>query len=92
LKPVRFTARAERDMSSIVGYYENIAPDLSIRIVADIRDRIEGLRHFPKSGQRIGMADIHRVLSRRHRFKIAYRLTGEAIEIVGVFRFQDRDV
>lgn len=77
-------------MNSIVRYYEDIGPGLSVRIVADIRDRLERLRYFPKSGQRIEMAGIRRVLSRRYRFKIAYRVTGEAIEVVGVFRFQNR--
>ena len=89
MKPVRFTARAERDMNSIISYYEDIAPGLSARIVADIRDRLERLRSFPTSGQRIGMAGLRRALSLRYRFKIAYRVTGEAIEVVGVFRFQN---
>ena len=77
-------------MNSIVRYYENIAPGLSTRIVADIRERIEGLRHFPRSGEWVKVADVHRVLSRRYRYKIAYRVTDRAIEIVGVFRFQNR--
>ena len=79
-------------MSSIVRFYEDLAPGLSVRIVADVRERIEGLRHFPRSGERMGVSGIHRVLSRRYRYKIAYRVTDEAIEIIGVFRFQNREI
>jgi plasmid stabilization system protein ParE len=91
LKPVRFTARAEHDVRAI-RHYEDIAPGLSARIVADVRARIAGLRYYPKSGRRIEVADLHQVLSRRYRFKIAYRVTDEEIEIVGIFRFQNRDI
>jgi plasmid stabilization system protein ParE len=49
LKPVRFTARAESDVRAIIRYYEDIAPGLSARIVADVRARIAGLRYYPRS-------------------------------------------
>jgi plasmid stabilization system protein ParE len=92
LKPVRFTARAESDMRSIIRYYEDIAPGLSARIVEDVRARIERLRHFPKSGRRIAIGDLHQVLSPRYRFKIAYRVMDDEIDIVGIFRLQNREV
>jgi plasmid stabilization system protein ParE len=92
LIPVRFTARAERDMNSIISYYEDITPGLSTRMVADIRDRLERVRHFPRIGESLGWAGIHRVLSSRYRFKIAYRVTDEAIQVVGIFRYQNREI
>ena len=79
-------------MNSIISYYDDIAPGLSTRIVADIRDRIERVRHFPKSGENFGWTDIHRILSSRYRFKIAYRVTDDAIEVVGIFRYQNREI
>jgi plasmid stabilization system protein ParE len=80
-------ARHAVDHPLLRGY----APGLSARIVEDVRTRIERLRHFPKSGKRIDVGDLRQVLSRRYRFKIAYQVTEEEIEIVGIFRFQNRE-
>ena len=83
------TARA--DLLSIADYYGTIDPEVADRILADIESTIAELEDFPHRGRRIAGRELHRILSRRYRFKIAYRVTEETIEIIGIFRFQNRE-
>ena len=81
---------AQADLQSIADYYGAIDPEVADRILADVRSAIAKLDHFPHRGQAVRGGPLRRILSRRYRFKIAYRVRQDVIEIVGVFRFQDR--
>lgn len=90
MKPIVFRASAFADLQAIAAYFDAIHPDITARIVMDIGDSIERLRDFPLSGEAIHGTDLRRTLSKRYRFVISYFVAPAQVEIVGVFRFQNR--
>jgi plasmid stabilization system protein ParE len=90
LKRCVYLDAARADLQSIADYYGAIDPEVADRILDDIRSAIAKLSHFPHRGRAVKDGPLRRVLSRRYRYKIAYRVRRDFIEIVGVFRFQDR--
>jgi plasmid stabilization system protein ParE len=90
LKPIIFRLSAFADLKAIASYFDAIHPDITVRVVTAIRDSIERLRDFPLSGEAIRGTDLRRILSKRYRFIISYFVAPTRIEIVGVFRFQNR--
>lgn len=87
---VRFEARAIADLDSITAWYDGIAPDITRSIIDDIERTILRLREFPRSGPAIGLQDLRRAVTRRYRFKVAYRIEPQDIVIIGIFRHQNR--
>ncbi len=83
---------AQADLSSIADYYGAIDAEVADRILLDIETAVAKLNDFPHRGERVPGRPLRRILSARYRFKIVYRVTGDTIEVIGVFRFQDRAV
>jgi len=87
---VQFRPRAIADLHAIIRWYNDIAPESTHRIVADIERSIERLKHFPHSGPATGHRDLRRIVTLRYHFKIAYRIETGRIVVIGIFRHQDR--
>lgn len=87
---VRFRAKAIADLDKIIQWYDKQAPESTQRIVDDIERAIRRLQQFPHSGPTVGLQDLRRIVTLRYHFKIAYRAMHNSIEIIGIFRFQDR--
>jgi plasmid stabilization system protein ParE len=89
---VRFRTKALNELKETIDYFDGIAPGLADNILADIDKSISRLKDFPQLGAFVPGYPLRRLVTRKYRFKIAYQVTSEAIVIVGIFRFQDRDV
>jgi len=89
LKPIIFRMSALADLEAIASYFDAIDPDITARIVADVESSLKRLKDFPLSGEVRG-TDLRRILSKRYRFIISYFVAPAQVEIVGVFRFQNR--
>lgn len=92
---VRFRKNAITDLDGIVEWYKTVAPESVARIISDIDRAIGLLVQYPRSGPPIGIHGLRRKVTVHYRFKIAYRLlptddAASCIEVVGIFRFQDR--
>ena len=90
MKPVVFRESALADLEALASFFDAIDPDVTSRIVADIEGSIARLAHLPLSGEAIPHTDLRRIASRRYRFTISYFAAPDQVEIVGVFRFQNR--
>jgi len=77
------------DLEAIASYFDAIDPDITARIVAD-ESSLKRLKDFPLSGEEVRGTDLRRILSKRYRFIISYFVAPAQVEIVGVFRFQNR--
>jgi plasmid stabilization system protein ParE len=82
--------RALRDLEDIEAYYLSEAPEALPKVLSDIRQVLKQLEDFPHSGRRVGGRSARRALTSRYRFIVSYRVKRKTIEIVGVFRFQNR--
>jgi plasmid stabilization system protein ParE len=89
---ILFRKEAEADLRSIVSYYESIAPEVVSNILADIYRSIDQLAHFPHSGMRVPDRPFRRIVTLKYHVKIAYDASDDCITVLGVFRYQDRDV
>ena len=85
-----FRAEALADLNAIKTWYDEVAPDVVPRILADIFRSIDQLARYPRSGMRVAERPLRRIVTRRYHFKIAYEVSADQVVILGVFRFQDR--
>jgi len=92
MKTIRFLKQALSDIDQITDYLDEVAPDAKTAVLEDIHSSISQLKRFPLSGPQVPGRDLRKLVSTKYRFKIAYRLNGEDVWIVGVFRYQNRMV
>ncbi len=89
---VLFRAEAEADLRSIIAYYEDVAPASVGNILSDIYRSINQLIHFPQLGMAVPERSFRRIVTLKYHFKVAYQIDDEAIIVLGIFRYQDREV
>ncbi len=89
---VQFRREAEADLRSIIAYYEEVAPEAVPNILADIYRSIDQLAHFPRVGMPVEGRDYRRLVTIKYHFKVAYEAGDDRVIILGIFRYQDREV
>ncbi len=89
---IRFRAEAEADLRSIIAYYEDVAPESVANILSDIYRSIDQLVHFPRIGMQAEGRSYRRLVTIKYHFKIAYEVGEGVVVILGIFRYQDREV
>jgi hypothetical protein len=89
---VCFRSKALTDLKQTIDYFDGISPGLAGKIVADIDRSISLLKDYPHLGAAVAGHPLRRVVTRKYGFKIAYQATARAIVIIGIFRFQDREI
>lgn len=89
---IQFRKQAETDLRSIMAYYEDVAPESLSNILADIYRSIDQLVHFPRIGMQVEGRNYRRLVTIKYHFKVAYEVCDDRVIILGVFRFQDREV
>ncbi len=89
---VRFRKEAEADLRGIIGWYESVAPDAVSNILSDIYSSIDQLTRYPRSGLQVPDRSFRRIVTLKYRFKIAYEIGEDRIMILGIFRYQNREV
>jgi plasmid stabilization system protein ParE len=87
-----FRKDAEADLRDIMAYYEEVAPASVANILADIYRSIDQLVHFPHLGMQIEDRPYRRIVFLKYHFKVAYEVGDDRIVIMGIFRYQDREV
>ena len=90
MTPITFREEADTDLQSIIDWYQNIAPHMVERILADIYRSIDLLTRYPRSGMRVHVRSFRRIVTLKYHFKIAYAIEPDGIAIVGIYRHQDR--
>jgi plasmid stabilization system protein ParE len=86
-----FRGEALEDIRAITEWYDGIDRDVTERIRIDLQRSFRLLLHFPQAGALVTKRKFRRIVTRRYHFKIAYLVRGEHIEVLGIYRFQDRE-
>ena len=89
---IQFHRQAEADLRSVMTYYEDVAPESLPNIVADIYRAIDQLTHFPRIGMQVEGRDYRRLVTIKYHFKVAYEIGDDRVIILGIFRYQDREI
>ena len=89
---IQFRRQAEADLRSVMTYYEDVAPESLPNIVADIYRAIDQLTHFPRIGMQVEGRDYRRLVTIKYHFKVAYEIGDDRVIILGIFRYQDREI
>ncbi len=84
----RDTAKA--DLKEIEKYYYEISPRTNSRVFNDIHGAIYTLQLFPKAGRKLPDGR-RRFVSSQFRFVISHKTYKDRIDIVGVYRQQNRN-
>ncbi len=87
-----FRTEAAADLRSIIAYYEEVAPEALVNILADIHRAIDQLALFPHIGIAVSDRSFRRLVTLKYHFKVAYEVQEDMILILGIFRYQDREL
>lgn len=82
--------QADADLEGIITYYSAVAPHPLPDILADIERSLDWICEFPRAYPRVAGRNYRRHVSRKYHFKIVYQILRGGVEIVGIFRFQNR--
>lgn len=85
---VRYRRSALRDLADIEAYYRSISEDIHERVYWDIVSTLDAVRTFPNMYAAHGPG--RRPVTPAYGFSILYLVLGDAMEVVGVYRHQDR--
>ena len=89
-KPVVLRARAQSDAYGIYDYYNEVAgKTVTDRVVSDILATLERIGDFPDSGANLENGT-QMTVTTRYRFAILFKHRPERIEVLSIFRHQDR--
>lgn len=93
MKTISFRKTAERDLLSIIDHYNNVAPEALPNILSDIYRATNQLAFFPYSGMEVPASrfGLRRIVSRQYHFKIIHHVTPDTVNIIGIFRYQNRE-
>lgn len=80
---------AFQDLSEIQQYYSAISDQTNDRVFADIFAAIETLELFPFAGRKL-QDGRRRLVSIKYRFVISHKSFDDTVEIIGVYRRQNR--
>ena len=90
MKPLRFSPRADADFDRIVAYYVQVVPEALPNIKADIERGLDLIKDHPERTALVPEKSYRRLVTARYRFKIAYRVRLLHIDILGIYRHQNR--
>ena len=89
---IRFAESARRDLEAVRGWYaERGLPDVGMRLVAEIIDRVQSLADHPDLGRVVpefGQTFLRELV--HPPFRIVYRRESHAVRIVRVWRGERR--
>ena len=91
MRTMTFRDRALEDIRAITEWYDPIDPGVTEKIRIDLQRSFRLLLDFPHAGAVVANRRIRRIVTRRYHFKIAYSLRGDHIEVLGIYRFQNRE-
>lgn len=86
---IHYRARALEDLSAINTYYSDISKQTAETVYQDILSALEVLQLFPQSGSPF-IDGTRKFVSSKHRFSIVYIYDDPALNIVAVYRHQNR--
>ncbi len=92
MRRIIFRKEAETDLRDIIAYYEDVAPESLANILSDIYRAVDQLVHFPNIGMQVKERGYRRIVTLKYHFKVAYEVSEDRIVILGIFRYQDREV
>jgi plasmid stabilization system protein ParE len=89
---LEFRPEADADLTAIIGYFKQTAPDALGNVLADLERSFAMICEYPTLYPLQAGRSYRRHVTRRYRFKIVYDVLGDRIDVLGVFRFQNWDV
>jgi len=89
---ILFLDEALSDLAEINTHYSEVAPTSLDNIWNDIYVVMEVLATWPLAGRTLVNKPGRRFVSPKYRFTITYDYRDDRVEIIGIFRFQDRKI
>jgi plasmid stabilization system protein ParE len=84
-----FRELAVADLNAIRDYYLDFSHKTFEAVAKDIEAALHILQTFPESGSK-KTHERREAISPKYRFKISYQYRNGRIEVIGVYRFQNR--
>ncbi len=73
------------DLNQIANYILERNPKAASRVVADIRQAVERLRHFPQLGRADEIGNVRVLQVARRNYLLPYKIVDGDVQILGVF-------
>lgn len=88
---LRFSLEARHAIEIIESYYLGLSFGASQNVMNDIDDVFILLREYPHSGKLHGSQSFRTMASSKYKFVVTYTVNVDYIEILDVYRYQNRD-
>ena len=88
---IRLTEQAANDLKDIRAYYFQFSNQTGENIIDDINAALDFISENPNAGLNINAHGTQRVISHKYSFVIPYEIMGIHIDVLGFYRFQNRD-
>ena len=79
---LRYTRRALEDISEIANFIRTENPQAAERVRAAILDSLQLLTRFPRIGRVTTVSGVRKLVTRKYRYLVYYKLDNDAEEIV----------
>jgi len=79
---LRYTRRALEDISEIANFIRTENPQAAERVRAAILDSLKLLTRFPRIGRVTTVSGVRKLVTRKYRYLVYYKLDNDAEEIV----------
>lgn len=89
---ITYRDTAEKDLDAIELHYTTISYTVWQSVLADIVSTINVLATFPYSGRPIADRPEKLINSTQYGYTISHIVSDDEVEIIGVFRYQNRNV
>ena len=86
----RLSAAARRDLRDIAEFYGDISIDTARRVRDDIEATLAVACEFPRMYPKRSRDGLHKAVTDTYRYVIIYSVVDPFIDVIAVFRTQDR--
>ena len=89
MTPVLYRDTARKNLKDIETYFSAFSESAFNNVMKDINSSLTALQIFPEAGSPLSN-NRRRIATTRYKFVISYLSKGEAIEVLGIHRYQNR--
>lgn len=88
---LRLTEDAITDLKQIKVHYARFEGSAEANVINDLNATFDFMLANPQAGFNINDSGTQRVISQKYSYVIVYDVVGECIDVLGVYRYQNRD-
>ena len=87
---LEYLPQADADLETIIAHFSATTPELLANVLEDIEQALDRICEFPNAYPRQPGRPYRIHVTRKYRFRVVYLVFEDRVEVLGVFRFRNR--